>query len=58
MHFMRGSSYHGNAQVRNFFSRTFTLDAQLGGIQRMVDEFDTDPTYHLRIISIAIGTLA
>jgi hypothetical protein len=57
MHFMCGSC-HGNAQVRNFFSRTFTLDAQLGGIQRMVDEFDTDPTYHLHIIRITIGTLA
>ena len=35
--------------VRNFFTRTFALDAEIKAIQEMIAQFDTDPTYMIKI---------
>lgn len=35
--------------VRNFFTRTFALDADIKDIQEMIAQFDTDPTYMIKI---------
>jgi hypothetical protein len=35
--------------VRNFFTRTFALDAEIKTIQEMIANFDKDPTYMIKI---------